>query len=129
MQEGVKHLFRWEGRAYTVCGAFDFSCNFLVKFPAMGKQISVKCDQMPHCWAHIFVVKGLKVVSPNPQHVLFRGMQDGAQFKYPHPREMVSIKFQRVGKQKSIKCPTYARPPPLGLNIDRCINNINDIID
>ena len=28
------------------------------------------------------------------------------------PREMVSIKFQRVGKQKSIKCPTYARPPP-----------------
>ena len=43
--------------------AFDFSCNFFVKFPTMGKQI---CDQMPHCWAHIFVVK---VVCPSPQHI------------------------------------------------------------
>jgi hypothetical protein len=52
----------------------------------MGKQISVKCDQMPHCrlgWAHIFVVKGLKVVCPSPQHVLFLRMQDGAQISPP----------------------------------------------
>ena len=67
---------------------------------------------MPHCWAHIFVVKGLKVICPSPEHMLFLRMQDGAQFKYPHPWEMVSIKFLRVGKQKSIKYPTYAQPLP-----------------
>jgi hypothetical protein len=77
----------------------------------MGKQISVKCDQMPHCWAHKFVVKGLKIVCPSPQHVLFLRIQDGDQFKYSHPLEMVLIKFHTVGKQKSIKCPTYARSP------------------
>ena len=69
-----------------------------------------KCDQMPHCWAHIHVVKGLKVVCPSPQNVLFLRMQDGAQFKYPHPREMVSIKLQRVGETKIHQmahiCPT-----------------------
>jgi hypothetical protein len=49
----------------------------------MGKQISVKCDQMPHCGAYIFVVKDLKVICPSPQQVLFLRMQDGAQFNYP----------------------------------------------
>jgi len=32
------------------------------------------------------------------------------------------VKFPRVGKAIEIKCPTYARGPPFGLNIDRCIN-------
>ena len=46
----------------------------------MRKQISVKCDQIPQRWAHIFLVKGLKVVCPSPQqHVLFLRMQHGAQ--------------------------------------------------
>ena len=34
------------------------------------------------------------------------------------------VKFPRVGRAIEVKCPTYARgppPPPLGLNIDRCI--------
>ena len=32
------------------------------------------------------------------------------------------VKFPRVGKAIEVKCPTYAQGPPLGLNIDRCIN-------
>ena len=34
------------------------------------------------------------------------------------------VKFPWVGKAIEVKCPTFARgppPPPLGLNIDRCI--------
>ena len=32
------------------------------------------------------------------------------------------VKFLRVEKAIEVKCPTYAQgPPPLGLNIDRCI--------
>ena len=34
-----------------ICGAFDFLCYFSIKFPTVGQQISVKCNQMPHCWA------------------------------------------------------------------------------
>jgi hypothetical protein len=49
----------------------------------MGKQISVKCDQMPHCGAHKFVVKGLKVVCPSPEHVLFLRIQDGSGMLMP----------------------------------------------
>jgi hypothetical protein len=29
-----------------ICGAFDFSLIFFVKFPAMGQHILIKCDQM-----------------------------------------------------------------------------------
>ena len=35
------------------------------------------------------------------------------------------VKFLWVGKAMEVKCPTFAgvpTPPPLGLNIDRCIN-------
>jgi hypothetical protein len=78
----------------------SFSMHSLVKFSNMGKQISVKCDQIPYCRGHKFVVEGLKVVSPSPQHVLFLRIQYGDQFKYSHPLEMVSIKFQRVGETK-----------------------------
>ena len=31
------------------------------------------------------------------------------------------VKFPWVGKAIEVKCPTFARGPPLGLNIDRCI--------
>ena len=41
----------------------------------------------------------------------------------------ILIKFPRVGKAIEVKCPTYARghppPPQIGLNIDRCISDIN----
>ena len=40
------------------------------------------------------------------------------------------VKFPRVGRAIQVKCPTYARGPPLplGLNIDRCINtSINQL--
>ena len=34
------------------------------------------------------------------------------------------VKFPRVWKAIEVKCPTYARGLPLGLNIDRCITEI-----
>jgi hypothetical protein len=58
-----------------------------------------------------------RLESPSSQHALFLRMQDGAQIKYPHPLEMVSIKFQRVKKQKSIRHSTYVRPLPWGLTL------------
>jgi hypothetical protein len=72
---------------------------------------------MPHCWAHIFVVKGLKVICSNPQHVLFLRMQDGAQFKYPHLWEMMSIKFQRVGNKNQSNAPHMPDLPPWSLTL------------
>jgi hypothetical protein len=45
--------------------------------------------------------------------MLFLRMKDDAQFNYQHPGEMVWIKFPRIRKQKSIKCPKYSMPSPL----------------
>jgi hypothetical protein len=44
-------------------------------------------------------------------------------FKLPQLGAKMLIKIPRVGMQLMIKYPTYAQPPPppLGVNIDRCI--------
>ena len=51
-----------------------------------------------------------------------------AQFSCPEKSNVptmgptLSVKFPRVEIAKVIKCPTYIRGPPLGLNTDRCIS-------
>jgi hypothetical protein len=62
----------------------------------------------------------VKVVCHSPQHRLFQRMQNGSQFKYPHPREMVSIKFPRVGNKNQSNAPQMPNLPPPGINIDKC---------
>jgi hypothetical protein len=73
------------------------------------KTMKMVCVVFCHCWAHIFVVK---VVCHSPQHRLFQRMQNGSQFKYPHPRERVSIKFPRVGNKNQSNAPHMPNLPP-----------------
>jgi hypothetical protein len=53
--------------------------------------------------------------------VLFLRMQDDAQISPPSGDGVDQI--PEGGETKIDQMPTYARPLPLGLNIDRCINN------
>lgn len=37
------------------------------------------------------------------------------------------VKFLRVGEAMEVKCPTNARDPPIGFNIDSCIMFVKKI--
>jgi len=55
------------------------------------------------------------------QHAIRAQSTSPKQSNVPTLRPRLSVKFLRAEIAKVTKCPTYARGPPLGLNIDRCI--------
>ena len=49
--------------------------------------------------------------------------QDGGHVKFPTLGQRLNVKIPTQGKARSVNFPWLARPPTLGLNIDRCITS------